>query len=98
MADIIFVYDTSRSIGNPNDPSNFNDMKIFMTEFVDSFNTVGVTGTQFAALCFSTLPIKHFYLNENNNDPDPKQATKDDIAAFPIGPNGATAIGDALQV
>lgn len=69
-----------------------------MTMFVDLFNTVGATGTQFAALCFSTLPIKHFYLNENNNEPDPKQATQDDIAAFPVGPNDQTAIGDALKV
>ncbi|CAC5403138.1 COL6A [Mytilus coruscus] len=97
VADIIFVYDTSGSIGNQNDPTNFNIMKEFMIDIVDLFNPVGATGTQFAALCFSTIPKTHFYLNENNNEPDPKQATKDDIQAFPTGPNENTAIGDALK-
>ncbi|CAC5403137.1 COL6A [Mytilus coruscus] len=97
VADIIFVYDTSGSIGNPNDPTNFNIMKEFMINIVDLFNPVGATGTQFAALCFSSVPKTHFYLNENNNEPDPKQATKDDIQAFPTGPNQNTAMGDALQ-
>ncbi|CAC5388247.1 COL6A [Mytilus coruscus] len=95
VADIIFVYDTSGSIAV--DPANFGKMKEFMINIVDSFNPVGATGTQFAALCFASVPQTHFYLNENNNEPDPKQATKDDIQAFPTDQNTGTAIGEALK-
>lgn len=73
-------------------------MKEFLINLVDLFNPVGATGTQFAALCFSSVPKIHFYLNDNNNEADPKQATKDDIQAFPTVPNDDTAIGDALMV
>ncbi|CAC5403140.1 COL6A [Mytilus coruscus] len=76
---------------------NFEAMKAFMINIVDDFDPVGATGTQFAALCFSTKQKPHFYLNENNNDADPKRATKDDIEAFPTAPNSFTAIGDALK-
>ncbi|XP_071173659.1 collagen alpha-6(VI) chain-like [Mytilus edulis] len=97
VADVIFVYDTSGSIGTPTNQANFDAMKEFMINIVNEFDPVGATGTQFAALCFSVVPKPHFYLNDNNNDADPKQATKDDIQAFSTAPNSRTAIGDALK-
>lgn len=69
-----------------------------MIDIVDLFDPVGATGTQFAALCFSSKPKTHFNLNDNNNEPNPKQATKDDIQAFKTSPNLGTQIGTALQV
>lgn len=98
VADVIFVYDTSGSIGSPTKQANFDAMKEFMINIVNEFDPVGATGTQFAALCFSVDPKPHFYLNDNNNDADPQQATKDVIQAFSTAPNGKTAIGDALKV
>ncbi|CAG2249767.1 COL6A [Mytilus edulis] len=95
VADIIFVYDKSGSIAV--NQTNFVLMKQFMIDIVDSFNPVGATGTQFAALCFDHNPQTHFYLNENNNAPDPKQATIDAINTFLTDQNGGTNIGSALQ-
>ncbi|XP_063409621.1 collagen alpha-1(XIV) chain-like [Mytilus trossulus] len=97
VADIVFVYDTSKSISDaniPNTSTNFAKMKEFMINIVNAFNPVGPTGAQFAALCFSTVPNIHFYLN--------KYGTKNEILAainnFTTDPNALTAIGDALQV
>ncbi|VDI38962.1 Hypothetical predicted protein [Mytilus galloprovincialis] len=97
VADIVFVYDTSGSIvqrDTANPFMNFAKMKEFMINIVNAFNPVGPTGTQFAALCFSTLPNIHFFLNQYGT----KNEIIDAINNFTTDPNLETAIGDALQV
>ena len=48
--DIVFLFDDSNSI-NSNDPQNFNRMKVFMKDVVDSFTTIGTSGKYLHCFC-----------------------------------------------
>ncbi|XP_063437490.1 collagen alpha-1(VI) chain-like [Mytilus trossulus] len=89
-ADIVFGYDDSGSIGST---ANFNNMKTFMKDVVGSFSNIGISGTQFGALCFAQSVKNHFHLNAHTSC----DAIQNAIMNFGVRKGSATAIGKALQ-
>ncbi|VDI63962.1 Hypothetical predicted protein [Mytilus galloprovincialis] len=68
-------------------------MKTFMKDVVGSFSNIGISGTQFGALCFAQSVKNHFHLNAHTSC----DAIQNAIMNFGVRKGSATAIGKALQ-